>query len=231
MVTTITKKLEKITWKHWLLFLVLSQAIYIIMQTQTIPRIGQEAGGLRIFDMQPLGYTYDYAHTFLSQLSEKGYKLYKFVQLPLDILFPLVNCLTGICTFVLLIRVYRRVKGKAVQEKLSLPFKMMLSLPLAAMLSDYLENIMILVMLSYKVAVPKVLVSVANIFTLIKSMSTTVFYTISVIICIVIGVIWINNKIREVKADGKLQYKREEKSTAENSYPGRNASSTKNKGA
>jgi hypothetical protein len=73
---------------------------------------------------------------------------------------------------------------------------------LAAMLSDYLENIIILVMLSYKVAVPKALVSVANVFTLIKSMSTTVFYTISVIICIVIGVIWINNKIREVKADG-----------------------------
>ena len=173
------------------------------MQTQTIPRIRQEAGGLNIFDMQPLGYTYDYAHKFLSQLSEKGYELYKFFQLPLDILFPLLNALTGICTFVLLIRVYHRVKGKAVQQKHSLPFKLMMSLPLTAMLSDYLENITILIMLSYKAAVPKSLVSVANIFTLIKSMSTTAFYIISVIICIVIGVIWINNKIREAKGRWK----------------------------
>lgn len=203
MVNTIDKKLKKITWKHWLLFLLLSQAIYIIMQMQTIPRIQQETGGLKIFDMQPLGYSYDYAHRFLSQLSEKGYELYKFVQLPLDILFPILNCLTGICTFVLLIRVYHKVKGKTVQEKHSLPVKIVLSLPLAAMLSDYLENIMILVMLSYKAVVPKGFVSVSNIFTVIKSMSTTAFYTICLIICILIGIRWINNKIRRDKSHWK----------------------------
>jgi len=196
MIRTITKKFDKITWKIWLFFLLISQTIYLIMVTQTISRIGRAAGGLQIFDMHPFGYTYDYAYNFLSVLSSQGYDLYKYVQLPLDILYPLVNSLAGICTLILLIRVYHKVKHNAGQVKYSLPFKIMFSLPIAALLFDYLENITIFITLTYKNSVPKAHITVSSIFTVIKSMSTTVFYTACLVICIVISVIWLHTKIK-----------------------------------
>lgn len=195
MVDSIKSKMNKISWKHWLLFLLLSQVIYSIMQMLTIPGIQKEAGGLPIFDMQFLGYSYEYAHKFLSQLTAKGYELYLFYQLPLDLLYPFLNFLTGICTFVLLSRIYLKYKDKMLQEKYYL-IRNVLILPLASMVFDYLENSMIFVMLSYKEAVPKTFVTLSSIFTLLKSMSAVMFYTLCLITCVLIGFAWINNKTR-----------------------------------
>ncbi|MGJ7921693.1 hypothetical protein [Neobacillus sp. LXY-4] len=202
MKNNLAKNLEKITFKVWLLFLILSQTIYIIMQTYTIPRISDEAGGLLIFDMKPLGYTYEDAYKFLSQLSEKGYKLYTHVQLPLDILFPILNGITGLCTFILLIRLYNKVKNKSDLYLFSPFSKATLTLPLIAMLFDYMENMMIFVMLSYQSAVPKMVVYVADIFTIIKSMSTSIFYIISFIIFIISCVTWIRNRTKKEQIRG-----------------------------
>jgi hypothetical protein len=228
MINKIAKSLEKTTIKLWLLFLLISQAIYIIMQIYSIPRISHEAGGLLMFDMNPLGYTYEYAYKFLSQLSQKGYDLYKYVQLPLDTLFPILNCLTGLFTFTLIIRIYNKINNKSGLNMHPAFIKALLSLPLIAMSSDYLENIMIYVMLSYKSEVPKTFVYVADIFTIMKSMSTSIFYIIIIIICIIGGVTWINNRIKEKQTDGKFRIKREENSTFEGIYTGRNASSAEN---
>jgi len=195
-------RLKQITWKHWLVSLLMSQAIFISMQIVTIPLILQEAGGLKIFDMLPLGYTYDYAYQFLAQLTERGYELYKYVQLPLDIFFPILNCLAGLCTFILLTRLYLRVSRKSLQDQYSLALKIVLALPLIAMLFDYLENLMIFVMLTYRLAIPKALVGVANIFTIVKSMSTTMFYTINLLLGIVAVIIWLK-KIKEAKSQWK----------------------------
>lgn len=229
MINKIAKSLEKTTIKLWLLFLLLSQTIYIIMQTYSIPSIIHEADGLAIFDMRPLGYTYEYAYKFLSQLSEKGVELYTHIQLPLDILFPILNCLTGLCTFTLIVRLYNKVKNKTKLDMQSAFFKAVLSLPLVAMLFDYLENIMILVMLSYKLAVPKFLVYVASIFTITKSMSTLIFYAMIIIICIISCISWIGNKTKEDQVHGELRNKREESSTSKGIYTGRNASSSESK--
>ena len=76
------RKLEGVTIKMWLMFLISSQAIYLVMQTHSIPRIVKEAGGLMIFDVKPLGYSFTYAVKFLSRLSEEGYNVYTHVQLP-----------------------------------------------------------------------------------------------------------------------------------------------------
>jgi hypothetical protein len=229
MINKVAKSLEKTTIKLWLLFLLMSQVIYIIMQIYSIPSVVHEAGGLLIFDMKPMGYTYEYAYNFLSHLSEKGYGMYKYVQLPLDILFPILNCLTGLCTFTLLIRLYDKVKNKSELDMQSSFLKAPLALPLIAMLSDYLENIMILVMLSYKSAVPKGLVYVADIFTITKSMATSIFYIIILIICIISCVTWIRNRTKEEQIDGKLWDKGEKSSTFEGVYTGGNASSAENK--
>lgn len=205
MIHKLAKSLETVTIKLWLLFLCMSQSIFIIMQSYSIPRISHEAGGLLIFDMNPLGYTYEYAHKFLSQLSEKGYTLYLHVQLPLDILFPVLNGLTGLSTFILLMRLHRKVKHTSALPGYSFFSKAALSLPLAAMLFDYLENLMTLMMLSYKAAVPVNLVHVASTFTIIKSMSTSIFYILILVILLVNGVAWIRSRTKKEQIDGEFR--------------------------
>ncbi len=205
MINRLAKGLEAVTVKLWLLFLLLSQSIYAIMQNYSIPRIRREADGLLIFDMNPLGYPYEYAHKFLTQLSEEGYTLYLHVQLPLDILFPVLNCLTGLSTFILLIRLYNKVKITSALPIYSSFSKAVLALPIAAMLFDYLENIMIFMMLSYKTAVPISLVYVASTFTIIKSISTVVFYTVVIAVLLVNGVAWIRSRSKKEQMNGEFR--------------------------
>jgi hypothetical protein len=69
-----------------------------------------------------------------------------------------------------------------------------LSLPLIAMICDYLENILIVVMLTYQSAVPKGIVYAGNAFTITKSMATSLFYSLAIIIFIVSCVSWIRKR-------------------------------------
>lgn len=202
MYTSLKKTMEKINWKHWLCFFLLSQSIYVLMLSTIIPKISRETGGMKTFDMMPLGYSYHYANSFLSQLTEHGYRLYKYVQLPLDIFFPIFNFAAGSCMFVLLLRSYSKLKS----EKRTFQFLLWISLvfPLIAMLCDYSENILIFSMLSIKENVPIMIVSTANVFTIIKSMSTTIFYFICLLIVIMNSASWVQYKIREKKTVGKL---------------------------
>lgn len=72
MSKSLIKRLQQIHVGHWLLFLVLSQTVYFVMLLVSIPSISREAGGMRIFDMQPLGYTYDYAYQFCCDCRRGG---------------------------------------------------------------------------------------------------------------------------------------------------------------
>lgn len=216
MYTFLTKTFEKINWKHWLCFLLLSQSIYVLMLSTIIPKISREAGGMKTFDMMPLGYSYNYANSFLSLLTEQGYHLYKYVQLPLDIFFPIFNFGAGFCMLVLLLRSYSKLKrGKRPSQ-----FLLWISLffPLIALVFDYSENILIFTMLSIKENVPIMIVSTANVFTIIKSMSTTIFYCICLLIVLMNSASWVQYKIREKKTVGKLQYSGEEKSTIKDGH-------------
>lgn len=228
MLSILSKTVEKINWKHWLFFFLLSQSIYVLMLSQTIPRISREAGGMKIFDMLPLGYSYHYANSFLSQLTEHGYSLYKYVQLPLDIFFPIFNFGAGFCMFVLLLRTYCSMRRKSMKGFYFLLQWISLSLLFSAMLFDYLENILIVTMLYFKENVPINIVLAAKTFTMIKSISTTTFYCISLLIIIAIGVSWFQYKRKEKKTVGKLQFTREEKSTVEDGDPRGNATIAKN---
>jgi hypothetical protein len=197
----------------------LSQSIYFLMLSQTIPQISQESRGMKPFDMMPLGYSFHYANSFLSHLTDQGYNLYKYVQLPLDTFFPILNFGAGFCMLVLLLRSYGSLRKEKKSRFTSFLHWVSLFLPFLAMICDYIENILILNMLTFKETVPIIIVSAANIFTIIKSMSTTIFYSICLLVVISISIRWMQNKLREKKAVGKLQYTREEKSTIEDNHP------------
>jgi hypothetical protein len=212
------KRMEKINWKHWLFFFLLSQSIYFLMLSQTIPQISRESGGMKPFDMMPLGYSLQYANSFLSHLTDQGYSIYKYVQLPLDTFFPILNFGAGFCMLVLLFRSFGSLRIEKISRLTSFLHWISLFLPFLAMICDYIENILIINMLTSKEIVP-IIVSAANIFTILKSMSTTIFYSICLLVVILISIRWMQNKLREKKAVGKLQYTREEKGTIEDNRP------------
>jgi branched-subunit amino acid transport protein len=151
---------------------------------------------------QPLGYTYEYAYQFLLRLSEKGYELYTHVQLPLDLLYPALFGLTGICTIVLLVRLYAKVNRHSNLSVDSILSRTMLFVPVVAMFADYMENLFIYAMLSFKSAVPQSLVYAADLFTITKSIATTSFYMIVLIIGILIGVSWLGQWMRKEQMEG-----------------------------
>lgn len=191
----IKKLLDKITWKKWLLFLLLSQTVYGIMQFYTIPLLYKEAGNFKIFDLLPTGYTYAYAKLFLSQLSPRGYVVYKWIQvLLLDLIYPFLNAVTGICTLTVLYRFHGYVKRRGTESGYKGLFIAAAFLPVCVMAADYLENIMILIMLSLREAVPREAVAAAAAMTRVKSMGTVLFYSIVTVYFIGIGLLWIHKK-------------------------------------
>lgn len=74
--------------------------------------------------------------------------------------------------------------------------------PMLVMISDYMENLFIFAMLSFKSAVPPSLVWVSNLFTLLKSMSTTVFYMIVLAAGISVLALWIGQLARREQVEG-----------------------------
>lgn len=60
-------------------------------------RLGAEAGGLRLFDLQPFGYSFDHAKTYLAALSTDGLAMYLGVVSKLDTVFPIVYAAIWVC--------------------------------------------------------------------------------------------------------------------------------------
>lgn len=224
-------RLNQITWKPWLMFLLLSQAVYAVMMVYTIPRIRQGAGDMVPFDMRPMGYSGEYARQFLSRLSEKGRDLYLHVQLPLDLAYPLFFGLAGFFTVVLLIRLFARVVNRPKLSVDSVAARVMMLVPLIALVSDYLENILIFSMLAWKTPVPEALVFVANLFTLGKSLSTMAFYGIVTVLLLGVGIGWVVRKMKGEAADGTIRKTGEKSRHVESVHHGGNVAASEVKTA
>ena len=102
-----------------------------VMNLYLIPLIERTTNGIRMFDMQSFGYTYDTAKEFVSLLSEQGRDTFLHRQLPLDFFYPVAYG-----AFFLL-----------ALKKLTPDKKGLLILPAVLMLCDYAENACSIVML------------------------------------------------------------------------------------
>ncbi len=103
-----------------------------VMNLYLIPLIEQTTNGIRMFDMQSFGYTYDTAKEFVRLLSAEGLDTFLHRQLPLDFFYPVAYG----AFFMLAL------------NKLSPCKNGLLILPAALMLCDYAENIGSIVMLT-----------------------------------------------------------------------------------
>lgn len=155
---------EKATGRNVLLLFVLTMAVYLLMLLVTIPRVQSYAPETALFDLSPTGYTHSQALHLLQSLGHAGRDTYLFPQLALDFVYP---GLFAICFSLMLIWVY----SKRVQSDSK--FLYLAILPVLGGLFDYVENILIIRMITHFPEVTKELVSAASSFTLLKSAFST----------------------------------------------------------
>jgi hypothetical protein len=163
------------TGKKVLSLLVPAMVVYALMLVYTIPQVEHYSAGMKLFDLSPFGYSYQYAIELLSALGSTGRATYLYRQLPLDFvypgLFPVSFCLLQSWLFAKILRADSKM------------FSICL-VPLTAGLFDYLENICIVFMLTSFPNVSEMLVAFASTFTIAKSTFTTACFVFLAIGCL-----------------------------------------------
>lgn len=184
------EKLKSSQWiqgKTVLWLFIITNLVYVFMLTVTIPNVMSFAGGMKLMDMLPSGYDFQYVNTLLVKLGEEGRALYLYRQIPADMIYP---ALFAISYCILLLYFLKKL------DKLNSALVYLSVLPLIGGLFDYFENIGIIFMLRRFPDLSENLVSVTNVFTVIKSLATTVYF---IVLIITLGV-WAVQFIRKKKA-------------------------------
>lgn len=150
---------------------------YAIMLAVTIPLVMSEAGGMKLLDMMPMGYTFEYVSMLMAALGTEGRFAYMFYQIPFDMIYP---ALFGI-TWSLVFTYFLKKTGKHGSGLFLISI-----LPFIAAIADYLENFSIIVILSTWPDTSEVIAKAANLFSIIKSTSTTLYFTCLIILLIVV---------------------------------------------
>ncbi len=165
---------RKVLW-----FFILSNLIYFTMLLVSIPKTMHFSNGMNLLDMMPFGYDSDYIISLFNTLGKDGRHAYLYYQLPLDMFYPLFYTIS----FSLLIAYFLKKLSKFNSALFYLCI-----IPIAAGITDYLENIGTITMLNTYPLMSEAVMEATNIFTIIKSMSVTLTFTILIIILIVLGI-------------------------------------------
>ena len=173
-----------LTGKKVLLLFLLTNIVYAVMLTVTIPKTMTFSNGLKLLDMMPLGYDLEYINTLFETLGENGRQVYLTNQLPVDMIYPF---LFGI-SYCLLIGFFLKKLNK-----LDSFFFYLCFLPLIVGIADYLENFGIFTMLYNFPDFSPFTAKVTNVFSVVKSMTTTVFFIALIITLLMLGI----SKIKE----------------------------------
>ena len=176
---------KKLIGKKIFLLFFLTNFVYALMLIITIPKVMTFSNGLKLLDMMPTGYNSDYINILFETLGEKGRYTYLYSQIPLDMIYPL---LFGISYCLILAYFLNKL------NKLKSSFFYLCLLPLIAGIFDYLENIGIITMLINYPNNSQVLMKLTNSFTIIKSMTTSVYFLSLLVILITVGIKTLNRK-------------------------------------
>jgi len=165
----IDKMVDFASGRNVLIFLIPSLAVYSFMLFHTIPGVESYAPEMKLFDLSPSGYSYDYAVELLSVLGNDGRKEYLSRQLPLDFIYP---ALFSISSFLMLAWLFlkRNDKGSRIFY--------LCFVPVVAGIFDYLENIQIVLMILNYPDITKAQVILSSAFTMVKSGLTSLFFVI-----------------------------------------------------
>ncbi len=184
----IHNKLEAIASKNGItaLFL-LSHTVLLLMMLFTFPRINAKFS-TQAFDLKTFGYSQSEARMMLGNLDQSTIDLYLFPQLfLLDILYPILLALF-LSTLIIRLCNLTNVNQNHV-------FSNLFMLPFIAMFIDYLENVLISLMITNPTNVSSEVIKAASIFTQMKGGFTTLSW---LVILILLG-IWLINKRKNNK--------------------------------
>jgi hypothetical protein len=170
---------KNLSGKKVMLFFLLSTAVYLVMLLITIPRVMSFSGGMKILDMMPTGYDAAYVNELFTKLGEPGRHAYLFSQIPFDLVYP---ALYGI-GFCLVLAWFLKRLGK-----LNGFLFYFCILPVLAGFFDYCENFGIIAMLLKFPGIPANLVAVTNVFSILKSGLTSIYFIILIVVIITFGV-------------------------------------------
>jgi len=166
-----------LTGKTVLLFFIISSSLYFLMLLVTIPHLHNITNGIKILDMMPAGYDFEYVKQLMEALGEDGRRYYQFRQIPIDLIFPFFF---GISNCLIMAWVIDKF-GKNNTNWLWVCY-----LPLFAGFFDYAENFSVISILNSYPDISSQMVRVANLFSVLKSSLTT----ISLVILLIIILIW-----------------------------------------
>jgi hypothetical protein len=173
------------TGKKALFLFVLTNLVYAVMLIITIPKTMTFANGMKLLDMMPTGYNSDYINALFEALGENGRHTYLFEQLPVDMIYPLLFAISY-C----LIMAYFLKKINKFNASL---FYLCL-LPIIAGIADYLENFGIITMLNNYPVLSQWSMHATNYFSIVKSITTTVFFIALAITLLMLGIKTIRGK-------------------------------------
>ena len=150
----------------------ITNLIYASMLMYSLPLVSSYAPELVLFDMSPMGYSYIQAIELLTSLGVDGRNAYLFVQLPLDFIYPGMFSVSYALLITWILKHYLPKDSKLF---------FIAYVPLLAGGFDYLENIGIIAMLHSFPDISESLVSTSSVFTIIKSVTTTVFFVLLIL--------------------------------------------------
>jgi hypothetical protein len=163
---------KNITGKRVLIFFMLANVVYVYMLTVTIPKVMLFSGGMKLPDMMPTGYNPEYMNSLLNQLGQEGRNAYLFHQIPVDMVYPLLFAISWSLVLAWFLKKLNKHNTQLIYLSI---------LPVLAGLFDYLENIGMIIILNTCPGNSNILSQVTNVFTILKSLFSTLFF-ISLII-------------------------------------------------
>lgn len=166
------------TGKNVLILFILCNAVYVFMLLYSIPRVSAYASGMRLLDMMPSGYDYNYVQQLFTALGTEGRELYAQLQIPIDMLYP---ALFAFCYAFLMVWLLSKIKkhyGRLFYGAY---------LPFIAAAADYLENIGILVLLKQFPEFTRRSVEMLSRATVVKSSSTVIYFILLVLVLLGMG--------------------------------------------
>jgi len=165
---------------------ILTNIIYSYMLMVTIPKTMKFSNGMKLLDMMPTGYDWNYVNELFNSLGENGRKTYLRSQIPVDMFYPLLFAISYCFIFAYFLNKLKR---------LNTSFIYLCLLPLIAGIADYFENFGIIIMLNNYPDLTETMVSITNTFSVLKSTSTTIFFIALVVILILIGIKLIKKQV------------------------------------
>lgn len=173
---TLTKRING--W--WVIAsLIISNAAFLLMLNTTLAQTSTMAGGKKILDMMPGGYSIDYVNDLFEALGPAGRDYYLSYQLPFDFVYPFLFAFSGLVAISYFLKYLSLSKTKWIW---------LIAFPLLAGIADYAENFGIINLLKTYPDIRSFQVNLTAGFSIIKS-STSTLYWISFLVLLIVFLI------------------------------------------